>query len=181
ASAVAVKAGTDLTCGNEYRSLVDAVKAGQITEAEINRSLQRLFVTRFKLGMFDPPERVPFSRIPYSVNDSAEHRKVALEAARESIVLLKNENQMLPLKPTVRKIAVIGPSADDPEALLGNYNGFSQKQVAPLEGIQRQFAGRAEIRFALGATYTGISHALVASDALVPPTGAGHGVLAEYF
>jgi beta-glucosidase len=182
ASAVAVKAGTDLTCGNEYRSLTDALKNGLITEAEINRSLERLFVARFKLGMFDPPERVPFSKIPYSVNDSAEHRKVALEAARESIVLLKNENQTLPVKPAIRKIAVIGPSADDPEALLGNYNGFSQKQVAPLEGIQRQFAGKAEIRFALGATYTGISQALVPSVALAPPApNIGHGVLAEYF
>ncbi|HXA50320.1 MAG TPA: glycoside hydrolase family 3 N-terminal domain-containing protein, partial [Candidatus Acidoferrum sp.] len=141
ASAAAVKAGTDLTCGNEYRALVQAVKVGQITEAEINRSLERLFVARFKLGMFDPPERVPFSKIPYSETDSVEHRKLALEAARKSIVLLKNENQTLPLKASVRKIAVIGPSADDPEALLGNYNGFSSKHVSPLEGIQRQFSG----------------------------------------
>jgi beta-glucosidase len=83
ASAVAVKAGTDLTCGNEYRSLVEAMNKGFITEAEINRSLERLFVARFRLGMFDPPERVPFSKIPYSVNDSPEHRKLALEAARK--------------------------------------------------------------------------------------------------
>src|SRR6266404_2604889 len=181
ASAVAVKAGTDLTCGNEYRALVEAVKAGQITEAEINRSLERLFVARFKLGMFDPPERVPFSRIPYSETDSAEHRKLALEAARKSIVLLKNENQTLPLKSSVRKIAVIGPSADDPEALLGNYNGFSSKHVSPLEGIQRQFSGQAEVRFALGSTYTTISPALIPSDVLTPPDGNGHGLLAEYF
>jgi len=162
ASAVAVKAGTDLTCGNEYRSLVEAVKAGLITEAEINRSLERLFVARFKLGMFDPPERVPFSKIPYSENDSAEHRKVALEAARKSIVLLKNENQTLPLKPSVRRIAVIGPSADDAKALLGNYNGFSSKHVTPLEGIKRQWAGKAEVRFAPGSTYTTPSPALLA-------------------
>jgi beta-glucosidase len=99
-----------------------------------------LFVARFKLGMFDPPERVPFSKIPYSENDSAEHRKIALEAARKSIVLLKNENQTLPLKASA-KIAVIGPSADDAEALMGNYNGFSSKTVTPLEGIERQFPG----------------------------------------
>ena len=152
ASAVAVKAGTDLTCGNEYRSLVDAVKGGFITEAEIDGALERLFVARFRLGMFDPPERVPFSKIPYSVNDSAEHRKVALEAARKSIVLLKNSNGTLPLKGGARTIAVIGPSADDPVALLGNYNGFSSKQVTPLEGMERQF-GKA-VRYALGATYT---------------------------
>src|SRR5262249_3997630 len=151
ASAVAVKTGTDLTCGTEYRSLVDAVKNGLITEAEINRSLERLFVARFRLGMFDPPERVPFSKIPYSVHDSAAHRKLALEAARKSIVLLKNEKQTLPLASAVKRIAVIGPSADDPIALLGNYNGFSSKHVAPLEGMQTQFAGKAEVTYALGA------------------------------
>ncbi len=181
ASAVAVKAGTDLSCGNEYRALVTAVQAGQITEAEINRSVERLFVARFKLGMFDPPERVPFSKIPYSEVDSAEHRKLALEAARKSIVLLKNENQTLPLKSSVRKIAVIGPAADDPDALLGNYNGFSSKHVSPLEGIERQFSGKAEVRFALGSTYTSISPAMIPSDVLTPPDGNGHGLLAEYF
>jgi beta-glucosidase len=180
ASAVAVKTGTDLTCGTEYRALVDAVKAGEITEAEINVSLERLFVARFKLGMFDPPERVPYSKIPYSETDSADHRKLALEAARKSIVLLKNDNQTLPLKASVQKIAVIGPSADDPEAMLGNYNGFSSKQVAPLEGIQSQFA-KASVRFALGSTYTSQSQALIPADVLTPPSGAGHGLLAEYF
>ena len=181
ASAVAVKAGTDLTCGTEYRSLAGAVAAGQISEAEIDRSLERLYVARFKLGMFDPPERVPFSKIPYSEVDSPEHRKIALEAARKSIVLLKNRDQTLPLKSSVRKIAVIGPSADDPEALLGNYNGFSANQVTPLEGIERQFAGKAEVRFALGAAYTTQSQAPVPSDVLTPPSGTGHGLLAEYF
>ena len=151
AAALAVKAGTDLTCGTEYRSLVDAVKAGQITEAEINRSVERLFVARFKLGMFDPPDRVPFSKIPYSENDSAAHRKIALDAARESIVMLKNDGGTLPLKASLRRIAVIGPSADDPVALLGNYNGFSQKQVTPLEGIEQQFK-KTDVRFALGST-----------------------------
>jgi len=153
ASAAAVKAGTDLTCGNEYRALADAVKSGIIAESEIDRSLQRLFVARFKLGMFDPPERVPFSKIPYSVNDSLEHRKLALEAARKSIVLLKNDGT-LPLKPSVRKIAVVGPSANDAESLLGNYNGTSSKHVTPREGIETVFAGKAEVRYAAGAPYT---------------------------
>ncbi len=181
ASAAAVKTGTDLTCGTEYKALVDAVKAGQITEAEIDVSLERLFVARFRLGMFDPPERVPFSKIPYAETDSADHRKLALEAARKSIVLLKNEKQTLPVKPSVQKIAVIGPSADDPEALLGNYNGFSSRQVAPLEGIQVQFP-KASILFALGSTYTAQSQALIlTTDVLTPPTGSGHGLLAEYF
>ncbi len=132
ASAAAVQTGTDLTCGNEYRALVDAVKQGLISEGEIDRSAERLFEARFRLGMFDPPERVPFSKIADSEIDSAEHRKVALEAARKAIVLLKNAGGILPLKPGIQNIAVIGPSAGDPVALLGNYNGFSSKHATPL-------------------------------------------------
>jgi beta-glucosidase len=181
ASAAAVKAGTDLTCGNEYRSLVAAVKEGLIDQKEIDAALERLYIARFKLGMFDPPERVPFSKIPYSENDSGAHRAMALQAARESIVLLKNENGTLPVKAAVRRIAVIGPSADDPVALLGNYNGFSKKQVPPLEGMEKQFAGKAEIRYALGATYTSQTPVLLSSSVLAPPAGRGHGLLAEYF
>ncbi len=181
ASAAAVKAGTDLTCGTEYRSLVDAVKQKLIEESEIDRSLQRLFVARFKLGMFDPPERVPFSKIPYSEVDSAAHRTLALEAARKAIVLLKNDNETLPLKSSVHSIAVIGPSADDPIALLGNYNGFSRKHVTPLEGIETQFGGKVQVRYALGATYTPQSPALIPPTAFEPPSGGGHGLLAEYF
>jgi beta-glucosidase len=127
ASAAAVKAGTDLTCGMEYTSLVAAVGAGQIAETDIDAALVRLFTARFKLGMFDPPERVPFARIPMTEVESAAHRALALEAARASIVLLKNDRQTLPLPPSVRSIAVIGPAADDPVALLGNYNGFSAR------------------------------------------------------
>jgi beta-glucosidase len=174
AAAVAVKTGTDFACDTQYRALEDAVKAGQITEAEIDTSLKRLFVARIKLGMFDPPERVPFSKIPISENDSAEHRKLALEAARKSIVLLKNENQTLPVKASVKKIAVIGPSADDVDAARGNYNGFSMKEVTPLEGIVKQFAGKAEVHYVLGATYTLQSPAMVPVDAL-------QGIAAEYF
>jgi beta-glucosidase len=177
ASAAAVKAGTDLTCTftNDYKSLLEAVQKGLITEAEIDRSLERLFVARFRLGIFDPPERVPFSKIPYSEVDSAEHRRLALEAARKSIVLLKNDKQVLPLASSIRRIAVIGPSAADEEALLGNYNGFSSKQVAPLEGIQKQFRGKMEVRYALGATYTPQTPSLIPVSAFAP------GVLAEYF
>jgi beta-glucosidase len=181
ASAAAVKAGTDLTCGNEYRSLVDAVKNGFITEAEINTSLERLFVARFRLGMFDPPERVPFSAISATQIDSEAHRKLALEAARKSIVLLRNDDQVLPLRASVKKIAVIGPAADDAEALLGNYNGFSSKQVSSLAGIEKQFAGKADIRFALGSTYTARTHAPIPAGALTPADGTGHGLTAEYF
>jgi beta-glucosidase len=180
AAVAAVRAGTDLTCGGEYRSLIDEVKAGRITEAEINQAAARLFEARFRLGMFDPPERVPYSKIPYSENDSAEHRQLARTAEREAIVLLKNQDSFLPLKSSMGKIAVVGPSANDPIGLLGNYNGISSKQVTPLEGIKQQFAS-AKVRYALGATYTATTQALVDSDVLVPPDGKGQGLQAEYF
>jgi beta-glucosidase len=185
ASGLAVREGTDLTCGEEYgEGLAHAVRAekiGRVSEDEVDQSLVRLFTARFKLGMFDPPGRVPFDAIPYSEVDSAAHRQVALEAARKSIVLLRNHNRTLPLGPDVKRIAVLGPSADDPVAPLGNYNGFSRSQVTPLEGIETQYAGKAEIRFAPGATYTAQTPSLVPSIVLTPPGGAGHGVQAEYF
>ena len=180
AAVAAVKAGTDLTCGTEYRTLVDEVKAGRITEAEIDRALERLFVARIRLGMFDPEELVPYSKIPISQNDSSAHREVAREAARKGVVLLKNDGGILPLPPSVGRIAVVGPSADDPIALLGNYNGISSRQVTPLEGIRRQFAA-AQVRYALGSTYTALTHAPVPSGFLTPAPGGGGGVLAEYY
>ena len=180
AAVAAVKAGTDLTCGTEYKTLVDEVKAGRITEAEIDRSLERLFVARVRLGMFDPPQRVPYSKISIAENDSPAHRLVARDAARAAIVLLKNEGGVLPLSASVGKIAVIGPSADDPVALLGNYNGISSRQVTPLEGLVKQFPA-AQVRYALGATYTAHNHSLVPTAFLTSADGQGRGVLAEYF
>jgi beta-glucosidase len=180
AAVAAVKAGTDLTCGTEYRTLIDEVKAGHITEAEIDRSIERLFVARFRLGMFDPPERVPYAKIPISENDSITHRQAAREAEREAIVLLKNEGGVLPLSQSMRRIAIVGPSADDPVDVLGSYNGISSKQVTPLEGIERQFPA-AQVRYALGATYTASTFALIPSTFLKPAEGKGDGLQAEYF
>jgi len=131
ASALAVKAGTDLTCGREYNSLVKAVKDGLISEAEIDIAVKRLLTARFRLGMFDPPEIVPYAQIPFSENDSPAHRQLSLKAAHESIVLLKNEGNALPLKKEIKTIAVIGPNADAQEVLLGNYNGQPSKFVTP--------------------------------------------------
>jgi beta-glucosidase len=182
AAVKAVKAGTDLSCGEEYQTLVDEVKAGTIAEAEIDRALERLFVARFRLGMFDPPESVPFSKIPYSENDSPEHRQLALVAARESMVLLQNRSGILPLKPSVQRIAVIGPSADDPIAPRGNLNyaGVPSHLVTPLEAIKRQFPG-AKISYALGATYAPSIPSLVSPNVLTTPDGKGEGLEAEYF
>src|SRR5690242_6413415 len=95
--AAALKAGTDLNCGVEYTNLLPAVKAGLVAESDIDQALRRLLMARFRLGMFDPPSMVKYAQIPYSVNDSAAHRALALETARKSIVLLKNDNRALPL------------------------------------------------------------------------------------
>ena len=178
AAVAAVKAGTDLTCGTEYLTLVEEVKAGRISEAEIDLALTRLMEARMRLGMFDPQERVPWASIPITANDSPEHREVAREAARKAIVLLKN-NGVLPLAPTTRSIAVVGPAADDPVSLLGNYNGISSKQVTPLAGLQAAFPA-ARLGYALGANYTASTHALVAGTFLSTPDG-GQGLVAEYF
>jgi len=182
AAVAAVKAGADLTCGEEYKTLVDEVKAGSITEAEINRAVERLFVARFRLGMFDPPESVPYSKIAYTDNDSPEHRQLALDAARESMVLLQNRSGILPLNKSVRRIAVIGPSADDPVAPRGNlnYSGVPSHLVTPLEAVRRQLPG-VQLSYALGATYASSVPALVPSAVLTAPDGKSEGLEAEYF
>ena len=181
-AASAVKAGTDLTCGDEYTSLVDAVKAGLISESEIDGALKRLFTARMRLGVFDPPERVPYAAIPYSENDSVTHRELALQAARESIVLLKNENKILPLSVNVGRIAVIGPAADDPDTMLANYHGTPSSIVTPLAGLQRELGAQTKIRFALGSTFFAGSMALVpGSLAQSAGDSRGEGFLAEYY
>ena len=118
AAALAVKAGCDLECGDTYRYLKKAVAKGLLKESDIDISVKRLFTARFKLGLFDPPELVRYTQIPISENDKPEHRELALKAARESIVLLKNDGNFLPLKKDVKTIAVIGPNADVAEVLV---------------------------------------------------------------
>jgi beta-glucosidase len=175
ASAVAVKAGTDLTCGREYRSLLQAVKNGLITEEEISTAVKRLMKTRFRLGMFDPPEMVAYARIPYSVNTAPAHRELSLKTARESIVLLKNDDNTLPLVGNTKSIAVIGPNADAPEVLLGNYNGQPTKSVTPLAGIKAKVGTSKKVLYALGSTLTG------SAGAPVPASATPGGFKAEYF
>jgi beta-glucosidase len=150
-----VRAGTDLTCGREYVSLIQAVKQGLITEAEIDTAVKRLMTARFRLGMFDPPEMVPYARIPFSQNDTPEHRQLALQSARESIVLLKNANATLPLRKDPKSIAVIGPNADVPEVLWGNYNGRPSRLVTPLAGIKNAVSGNTKVVYAPGSALAG--------------------------
>ena len=180
ASALAVKRGTDLECGDSYKALVNSVKQGLISETEIDRALKRLFTARFRLGMFDPPEMVRYAKIPFSENDSAAHRQLALEAARESIVLLKNENNTLPLRKDLKSIAVIGPNADDVQVLLGNYNGQPSRATTPLAGIRQHVSSKTKVLYALGTPLTEISAIPVPASALSGPNGE-RGLKAEYF
>ncbi len=153
AAALGVLSGTDLNCGNVYPALVEAVSKGLITEEQIDVSVERLMLARMKLGMFDPDEMVPWSDVPYEVVSSPEHRLVALEMARKSIVLLKNENGALPLERNLRKVAVIGPNADNVSTQYGNYNGFPVNPVSVYQGIKTKLGEGGEVRYALGSPF----------------------------
>jgi beta-glucosidase len=150
ASVLGVKAGCDLTCGDEYGSLADAVKDGYISENIIDQSVKRLFTARFRLGMFDPGSEVSYSVIPATENDKEENRLLARKVAQESIVLLKNDNNILPLSRKIRSIAVIGPYADKLCVLEGNYNGTPSKPVTLLQGIKNKAGKKISVKYAMG-------------------------------
>jgi len=179
-----LQAGTDLDCGTEYRNLLPAVRAGLLKESAIDASVRRLLSIRFRLGMFDPPSMVKYARIPSSVNDSPAHRALALEAARKSIVLLKNDNHALPLAKSIKTIAVIGPNADDEDALTGNYNGTPATPITPLDGIRRKLGATAKVLYARGGnladnmpTFETVPSSALSTDA----SGAVKGLRAEYY
>jgi beta-glucosidase len=134
-AALALKRGCDLGCDVVFDEIPEAIRRGLINEADVDRALMRTLGTRFKLGMFDPPEEVPFTSIPIDVVASPSHRALAYQAAVQSVVLLKNKDGILPIKPTTRKILVTGPTATSLEVLLGNYYGFNDRMSTILEGI----------------------------------------------
>ena len=184
ASALAVNAGCDLECGCAYPALREAVELGLIDEATIDRAVQRLFSARARLGMFDPPEQVPFARIPYEINNSPAHRALALQAARKSIVLLKNEpfpqteprHPLLPLAKDLKSIAVIGPTAADPAVLLGNYSGTPSHAITPLEGIRRKVSPATAVYYAPGCEIApGIPPLKPVPPACLRPSAGGTG------
>ncbi|MGB2868946.1 MAG: glycoside hydrolase family 3 C-terminal domain-containing protein [Bacteroidota bacterium] len=185
AAAMAAQAGTDLNCGVTYDSLAAAVKMGLVHEQFVDVSVKRLFRERFRLGMFDPPERVAYARIPPEVNDSKEHRQLALEAARKSIVLLKNDRNTLPLSKSIRTLAVIGPNADDGEVLRGNYNGTPSRYSTPLSGLRDKCSKSMKILSARGCaiaektpTLTLVPAEVLSRDGRV---GKSNGLKGEYF
>ncbi len=186
--AAALKAGTDLDCVSpshppsvDRDALLQAVHDGLISEADLDRALHRLFVARFQLGMFDLPSIVPYSKINLAQNDTLAHRQLALKAARESIVLLKNQDRFLPLKKKYGTIAVLGPNADSLDALVGNYNGTPSHPVTVLAGIRKRFP-QSKILYVEATGLIGPASQPVPAGALyTDQSRAKHGLKAEYF
>lgn len=185
AAALAVKNGTELECGEEYGTLPAAVRKGLISEAEIDDAVTRLFVARMRLGMFDPPEKVRWARIPASVNQAPGHDALALRTAQASLVLLKNDG-VLPLSRDLKRIAVVGPTADDTMALLGNYYGTPAAPVTILQGI-REAAPNVEVVHARGVDLVEgrddpAATPLIEAQYLRPAAGSSErGLRGEYF
>jgi beta-glucosidase len=186
AAAVSVKHGVDVDCADywlvqrkepDYSRYVDAMKLGLLPEAAVDESLKRLFMAQMRLGLFDPAAMVPYTKVPDSALDSPEHRAVALRAARESMVLLKNKG-VLPLKHTVKRIAVIGPLADQVTPLYGNYNGMPSHAVTALEGIKKAFPD-AEVVFAPGTNF--LREAVAVPTEVLTSADGKPGLTAEYF
>jgi beta-glucosidase len=184
ASAIAVKTGTDITCGTEYVDLKAAVKNGQITEPEIDVSVYRLMMARLKLGMFDPPSAVPYARIPSTEIETESHRRLALEAGRKAIVLLKNEGNLLPLdRSALRSVAVIGPYCMRDDVLYGNYSGISRNPVTFLQGLKNRLGDGVAVEYTKGVMPLdqGGSLMTVPTACVFTPDGKENGLLGEYF
>jgi beta-glucosidase len=186
AAAVSLKKGMDNECadfftvakdGRDYQPFVDAVKQGLLSEADINIALKRLFTARMRLGMFNPPDTVPYAQTPDSEIDSAAHRELALKTAQESMVLLKNDG-VLPFSGNVKKILVVGPLADSVEVLHGNYSGTASHAVTALEGIRKQFSS-AQVTYVAGTNFLR-QETVIPNSALSTDDGKS-GLKAEYF
>jgi beta-glucosidase len=181
AVAISMTRGTDLDCndpGNNYMPYLNAVKQGLLAEKDLDISVKRLMRARMLLGMFDPPEMVKYAQIPFSENDTADHRALSLQAARESMVLLKNDGT-LPLRKGVKHIAVVGPLGDQTRVLYGNYHGTNSRMTSALDGIKKQFPG-AQITFAPGTRLLRNASTPIPSAVLQTEDGQP-GLKADYF
>ncbi len=186
--AAVFKAGMDLICGDyrhamstEHTAILNAVHQGLLSETDLDRSLRRLFLARFRLGMFDPPSSDPYSRITPAEYDTETHRQLALRMARESLVLLKNKNNLLPLNHAPATIAVIGPNADSLDALEGNYNGTPSKPITVLDGIRNRFP-QSKVVYVEGTGLVGpVTRSIPASALCTDASCTEHGLKADYF
>ncbi|MBA2077636.1 glycoside hydrolase family 3 C-terminal domain-containing protein [Rhodanobacter sp. PCA2] len=178
ASAVALRAGTDLDCGHTYASLAKAVRAGDVAEPVLDTALLRLFAVRYRLGELGGPGDDPHADLGPGSVDSPAHRQLALQAAQESLVLLKNAHDTLPLRAGLR-LAVIGPNADTLETLEANYHGTARAPVTPLAGLRARF-GAERVSYAQGAPVAAGVPVPVPETALRTPDGAA-GLTGEYY
>lgn len=185
ASAISLERGMDNECidflskvtdDHDYKPYIEAVQQGYLSESAIDTALIRLFTARIRLGMFDPPEMVPYSKIDEAKLDSSAHRTLARQMANESMVLLKNDG-VLPLK-GVRRIAIVGPLADQTAVLLGNYNGIPTHTVSVLDGIKTEFPD-ARITYVPGTQFLSNQGDPVPASLLTTPDGKP-GLKAEY-
>jgi beta-glucosidase len=175
--------GTDVECGvTVYKTLVNAVKTGLMKESQLDVSLRRLFMIRYRLGMFDPSSMVKYAQTSASVLENDDHKAHALKMARQSIVLLKNESSLLPLKKSLKKIVVLGPNAQNTIAELGNYNGTPSKVVSIVEGIKTKLGSRTQVLYEQALNFTNDT-LLVINDAITGKYSyeGKAGVKAEYF
>jgi beta-glucosidase len=179
AAALALRAGTDTSCGPEFASLNQALKNKLVSESEIDAAVKRLFTARFRLGMFDPPQDVPYTRIPHTEVDSQAHRMLARQVAQESFVLLKNADGLLPLNGKAKTIAVIGPNATALESLEGNYSGQPSHPILPLDGIEERFTTSGKVLYAQGSSYVAGFPVTVPRSVL--RSGSDAGLKGEYF
>lgn len=151
AAALALNKGCNLNCGKTYTALEESIKLGLTSEEEVDKNLKQLLLTRFRLGLFDPVGSVVFDKIKPNVIRSKEHIQLAHEAAKKSIVLLKNEDNILPLNPNVKSLYVTGPTAANIQALLANYYGVSDDLKTILEGVVNNVSDQTAIRYVQGA------------------------------
>lgn len=181
AEAMSIAAGLNVRCGDNPPALADAVQRGLISEAVVDRQLGELLRTMFRLGLFDPPEQVPFSKIPFSANNSPPHAAVALRAANESMVLLKNDGTLPLDRAKLRRVAVIGPNAASETVLLGNYNGRPTAPVTALAGIKAALGGDVVVEYARGCDYAGTPGGLRPIPRTGLSTGEYAGLMGEYY
>ncbi len=185
ASADAVKAGCDLSCGTEYSTLDEAVKKGLISVATIDTAVTHLMLARFKLGMFDPPSDVPYSKITIADNNTPAHRALARKVADESIVLLKNAHKTLPLRKNLKSVAIVGLYSQDINILEGNYHGTPSNPVTIYDGIKNALGPDVKVNFAAGYNLLEDKFARpnpIEAKYLTPGHGSKeHGLYAEYF
>jgi beta-glucosidase len=181
ASAEGVLLGTDTNCGTTYKNLAQAVQKGYIQEKQIDVSLERLFLSRIRLGLFDPPAQVKYAALPFSEVMSPAHTALALRTSRESMVLLKNDHNTLPLASTIKTIAVIGPNAAELSAIEGNYNAVPKDPVMPVDGIAHEFRA-SKVLYAQGSPYAeGGPIVIPRTQYRTAPGSSTEGLSAEYF